>query len=276
MTTENPEALLTQWRAVDPQQMPCGRIKLDAMFQPRNARLTPFRDRGRLEEQGRAHVEDLAGKLEGGSQLEPVLVARIDGKLYLIDGHHRMQAYRRDGRDTIPARIRDSTRQEALIASKAANCDGVKLPMHAEQQREAAWQYLAIVTRQGRRELPEGLSTRSIARLFGTKKDTVWRMQRRLATVDPAGWSAAALDPGTGWPQWIHVKGNAIRDRFADAPEDVREQHRDERRAAMLAKMIDRDGLEPFLRSLRLLADEAVAAEANRLAEAMAGEDGDY
>ena len=273
MTMENPEVLLAHWRGIESQQVPCSRIKLDAMFQPRNVRLVPFRDRSRLEEQGRAHVEDLAGKLEGGSQLEPVLVARIDGRLCLIDGHHRLQAYRRYGRDTIPARIRDSTRQEALVASKAANCDGVKLPMHAEQQREAAWQYLAIVTRQGRRELPEGLSTRCIARMFGTKKDTVWRMQRRLAEVDPAGWSADALDPGTGWPQWRHVKGNAFRDAV---PVELREQVQDERRAATLAKMIDRDGLEPFLRSLRLLGREAVAAEADRLAEAMAGEDDDY
>ena len=109
--------------------------------------------------------------------------------------------------------------------------------------------------------------------MFGTKKDTVWRMQRRLAEVDPAGWSADALDPGTGWPQWRHVKGNAFRDAV---PVELREQVQDERRAATLAKMIDRDGLEAFLRSLRLLGREGVAAEAERLAEPMVSEAGDY
>ena len=153
---EKLDALLAEWRAGEPQQIALGRIKQAEAYQPRNVRLAPFKQRARLESESEAHVADLAAKLGDGRDLDPQLVASIGGTLYLIDGHHRMKAYRRAGRRSVPVRIRDSTEAEALAASKAANCDGVKLPMHAEQLREAAWQYLAMLTQQGRRELPDG------------------------------------------------------------------------------------------------------------------------
>lgn len=276
MELEKLEALLSEWRAIEPQQVAIGRIRLADAYQPRNARLAPFRDRARLESASEQHVTDLVLKLGDGRDLEPLLVARIAGSLYLIDGHHRMKAYRRAGRQSVPARVRDAAEVEALVVSKAVNCDGVKLPMHPEQLREAAWQYLAMLTDRGRRALPEGVSLRSIGRTFGVSKDTTTRMFRKLPAVTPGDYSADACDPGTGWPQWRHVKGNAWRDAAAEVPETIRERHRDERRAAKLAKMIEQDGLDAFLRSLRLLEGEAIATTADRLAEVMTAGDGDY
>ncbi len=275
MGTQKLEALLSEWRALEPQEVALGQLREAEGFQPRNVRLAPFKDRGRLESASEAHIDDLAAKLADGRDLEPLLVARIDGALFLIDGHHRLRAYRRERRRSVPARIRESTQAEALLASKAVNCDGVKLPMHAEQKREAAWQYLAMQTARGRLELPGGDSLRGIARTFGVSKSTLSRMAQRLPSVTLGDYSADACDPGTGWPQWKHVKGNAWRDAAAEVPEDVRERHRDERRAAQLGKIIDRDGLEPFLRSLRLLEVEGIAEAADRLAEAH-GEAADY
>jgi len=276
VATERLESLLAEWRAIEPQQATLGHIEQAEAYQPRNNRLAPYKDRGRLEDASEAHVADLASKLGDGRDLDPLLVARIDGTLYLIDGHHRMKAYRRAGRQSVPVRIRDSTLADALTASKAVNCDGVKLPMHAEQRREAAWQYLAMLTMQGRRDLPEGESQRGIGRTFGVGKDTIGAMLRKLPKVNPGDYSADACDPGTDWPQWRIVKGNAWRDAFADVPEDLRERHKDERRAAKLARLIDSDGLDAFLRSLRLLEVEAVTTAADRLAEAGGSEGDDY
>lgn len=269
------EAMLAEWRALEPQEVSLGRLREAEAYQPRNVRLAPFRDRGRLESASEAHIADLAAKLASGHDLEPLLVARIGGELFLIDGHHRLRAYRREGRRSVPVRIRESTEAEALLASKAVNCDGVKLPMHAEQKREAAWQYLALQTSRGRYRLPDGESLRRIAATFGAGKSTLSRMLQRMPTVALGDYPADACDPGTGWPQWKHVKGNAWRDVAAEVPEDVRERHRDERRAAQLGKIIDRDGMEAFLRSLRLLEAEAITEAADRLAEA-SGEAADY
>lgn len=272
MTMENPKTLLEAWRAIEPQQIRTGRIKTSPDYQPRNERIAPFRDRSRLQEQSRSHIEDLQDKLEGGNEMEPVLVADIDGKLWLIDGHHRLQAYKRTRRETIPARIRQSSPREALIASKAANCDGVKLPMHTEQRREAAWQYMAMVTHQGRFRLPKDMSSRALARIFSTSKDTIQRMRKKLEQVKTEDYSSQACDPGTGWPMWKYVKGNAFRDAFADVPEDIRERHRLERLAVKLAKLIDKEGKDSFLNALKMLEDEAVQEAAERLREALSGE----
>ncbi len=69
---ERLEALLTEWRTIEPQQVALSRIKEAEAYQPRNVRLTPFRDRGRLEEASEAHVADLASKLGDGRDLDVI------------------------------------------------------------------------------------------------------------------------------------------------------------------------------------------------------------
>jgi len=268
MAMETLETLLAEWRSIEPETIKIGSIKLDPVFQPRNLRLVPFKDRGRVESTSKQHTADLAAKLECGGNLDPILVARIDGVLKLIDGHHRLFAYRSAGRTHIPARIRGSTERQAFVVSKAANCDGVKLRMHNEQLKEGAWQYLALKTKRGKRDLPKGVSLRGIGRTFGIGHDTVARMRRWLLKVSPAPFHPDACDPGTGWPQWRHVRGNAIRDRFADVPEEKRIQHRIEKMAIRYGEDIDKYGEEMFISALRLLAREAVDEEIDRLADA--------
>lgn len=281
MLPEKLEELLADWRAIEPQQVALADLRRADKYQPRNVRLAPYRDRARLDSASERHIADLALKLTDGRELEPLLVARIGGSLYLIDGHHRMNAYRSEGRQSVPVRVREATEAEALLVSKVVNCDGVKLPMHPEQHREAAWQYLALLTNRGRSELPAGASLRSIGRAFGVGKDTIGSMLRKLPAVSASDYGPDAVDPGTGWPQWKHCKGNTWRDVFADVPEDVRERHKDERRAAKLAQIIDKDGLDAFLRSMRLLEREAISEResisdaADRLAAAF-GEVADY
>jgi len=267
MAMENLETLLTQWRSIEPQSINIGRIKIDPVYQPRNKVLVPFRERIRFNKTSEQHIADLAIKLQGGD-LEPVLVARIDGKLKLIDGHHRVTAYRNAHRTDIPARIRDSTEMAALMASKSVNCDGVKLRMHNEQRKEGAWQYLALKTGRGKRDFPAGISLRGIARTFAIGHDTVARMRKHLLKVKRADFNREQCDPGTGWPQWRHVRGNAIRDRFADVDVEIREQHRIEKMAARLGKEIDTHGEEAFIAALHLLEREAVDEAIDQLADA--------
>jgi len=173
MAMERLETLLAQWRSTEPETIGIDSIQTDAAYQPRNIILVPFKDRGKEERASEQHTADLAARLECGGNLEPVLVARIDGMLMLIDGHHRLGAYQKAGRTHIPARIRDSTKRQAFVVSKAANCDGVKLRMHNEQRREGAWQYLALKTKRGRQELPKGISLRGIGRTFGVGHNTI-------------------------------------------------------------------------------------------------------
>lgn len=202
----------------------------------------------------------------GDGELEPMLVARVDGALYVVDGHHRMKAHRRAGRRSARVRILDMGAATAVMASKLVNCGGAKLPLHAEQARECAWQALVADTACGTRA--PSMSDRAYARAFGTSRETIGSMRRRLPDVNPADYSADACDPGTDWPRWKHVKGNAIRDRHADVPEHERQRAQDERNAAKLAAMLVRIGAEAFRCAVALLKDEAAADALADLAEA--------
>jgi hypothetical protein len=87
----------------------------------------------------------LALKASHDVQLEPLLVAEIEGRLGVVDGHHRLKAYRRAQRETIPAPVMPMNRQQAVLVSKLLNCADRALEMHPEQRRDVAWQYLVVV-----------------------------------------------------------------------------------------------------------------------------------
>lgn len=272
---ENVGALLAHWQEQQPQQIALGKLKADPAYQPRDPRLAPFKERARLERESEDHIARLATHSAHG-ELEPLLVAQVAQVLYVVDGHHRLKAHKRASRRTAAVRILTVTAEQARMVSKLVNCSGAKLTMHAEQSRECAWQTLAYLTGYGRWGLPDRVSLRDFGDTYGTAHETVRRMLRKLSQVNRDDYTADACDAGTGWPQWKHVKGNAIRGRFADVAEDVRERHRDEKRAAKLAAMIDRDGTEAFLRSLAMLENEAVTAAAEQLTEALADDIADY
>jgi hypothetical protein len=210
--------LLIQLRATPHQFIQPTSIRTTEALQPRDIQLAPFKAHARLESQSSEHVSMLAGLLavNPAFELEPVLIAKVGRQLFLVDGHHRLRAYRTAGRPLLPARIMDMDMTTAAHLSKLVNLDGVKLPMDRAQKLEAAWQHLAYVTHRGKTWLPAGNTCRSMGARFGVSPDTVSRMCKGMKEVRIDDFSPQACDKGTGWPLWKHVKGNAIRDRFGD------------------------------------------------------------
>ncbi len=204
---------LADWRRLPAALVPIAQIECDPGLQPRSMDAVPVKHRHRLDELSTTHVERLRAKLlTTDMEAEAVLIADCQGRLLMVDGHHRLDAYRKAGRGEIPARVRNMDWAHAVMVSKLVNCDHTKLPLHSEQARDAAWQFLAVVTRRGTRGLPRGLSLRTIAAEFGASKSTVARMLERLSTVKPEEYGPEACDPGTEWPRWRYVRGNAWRD----------------------------------------------------------------
>lgn len=214
----NVDAALQRLQAAEVQHLPLATLKTDDTFQPREARMVPFKDQARVERRSEEHIGTMRLTLEAacGIELEPVLVADVDGVLYVVDGHHRLKAYRRAQRETIPARVMCMTRAGAVLVSKLVNCAERALEMHPEQKRDAAWQYMAAVTQRGAIGLPEGESLRFIAGRFGIGKDTAQRMLRKLPEVNPRDWEGDALDSGTGWPRWKSVREWPQREHDAE------------------------------------------------------------
>lgn len=246
---QDPDELLIQWRKKPEQFIPLSSIRLNKALQPRDIRLAPFKDHARLEARSREHVSMLAGILAAYPQaeLEPVLVAMIGKRWVLVDGHHRLKAYRQAGRQLIPVRLVATDLTSAAHVSKLVNLDGVKLPLHKAQCLEAAWQYLARVTEGGSLvsdedvlELPKGTSCRTIGARFGIGKSTVHGMMGQMKTMNREDYGPEACDPGTGWPNWKYVKGNAIRDRFADVDADTRTQRDVMAVAKILGRLVDK------------------------------------
>lgn len=261
---------IKEWRTIDHVLVKPGSIKRSPEFQPRKTELACYRDRSRLEVASNAHIEHLTAQLAADPiELEPVLLARIEGKLWLIDGHHRYLAYRRANRHQIPARIMEADRETAVAVSKLANCDGVKLQMHPDQLKEAAWQFLAYHTQRGKKALPSELSLRAIGRLFGVSSSTMSRMHTHLRTIKPDEFNQAALDPGTDFPLWKYVKGNAIRDRLKDIPEDKLLAQL----ASKISTLIEKHSISSILSAVKLLEEEALIAAIEDLA--VVSNDGD-
>lgn len=247
--------------------VPLAELRTDEALQPREARLVPFRKQRQVETRSEEHTGTMLLALRASAevQLEPLLVAEMDGGLYVVDGHHRLKAYQKAPRETVPARVMPMVRRRAVLVSKLVNCSDRALEMHPEQKRDAAWQYLAAVTRQGAAELPAGESLRTIAGRFGIGKDTAADMLRRLPKVNPKEYPEAAHDPGTGFPRWRYVReaGAGWQDMQTKMTPEQLMQHEAERLAKKIGALIDRAHPEATRRALAMLANEAKLAASN-------------
>jgi len=265
----NYDAALEHFRRNPQQLLPTGDVRLADALQPRVARIVPIRDKGRIEQGREQHIATLRLALEASeqTQLDPVWIADIGHAesvapgLYLVDGHHRLTAYRQAGRDAIPASILPMDWHAAVAVSKLVNCTGRSLALHKEQCRDAAWQYLAILTNRGANELPKGESFRSVAGRFGISKNTVSSMLTYLPRVVPTEFHSLAIDPGTGWPRWRYVREANSPWQTSLPSSDQQQLDRDaERVARNIVKLVDGSSPAVRARALEMLANDEVDA----------------
>jgi uncharacterized ParB-like nuclease family protein len=258
---------LQRLQATEAKYLPLQILKIDDTFQPREARMVPFKDQARVERRSEEHIGTMRLALEAAQsiQLEPILVAEVDGVLFVVDGHHRLNAYKRAKRETIPTRVYPMDRQRAVLVSKLVNCTDRALEMHSEQKLDAAWQYVAAVTRRGTHGLPKGESCKTVAGRFGIGHGSVHRMLRKLSQVNPKDWQGAALDAGTGFPRW-----RKVREAGSDWQQDLSEmdmeqitQHEAEQLAKKIGALMEKATPEAWSRAVEMLGIEAGLEAAN-------------
>lgn len=56
---------------------------------------------------GRERIDSLRGAVREGQAIEPSWLVKQSGRLYAMDGHHRIVAHREEGTETFPARVWD-------------------------------------------------------------------------------------------------------------------------------------------------------------------------
>lgn len=245
------------------RSVPLGDIKTHPGLQPRDTTLLSARDRVRQDDQSELHVRDMAELLKADprAELVPVELADIGGTLYVVDGHHRLKAYRRARRSAAPARVRAMTWHEASHASKLANLSLAKMEMRPAQKRNALWHHLAFLTDFGARSLPEEVALKKTAGHFGVSRNTLRSMIRRLPEVDPKAYPGEQRDAITGWPHWkaVSTEAGAMYQAMQDATRDA---WRARKCAEALIRLRERWGADALLDGAALLLAEAKDPEA--------------
>jgi len=122
------------------------------------------------------HVLTLAEVIEDGiSELEPIVVFQDESDRYiLVDGFHRLSAYRSLDRDVIPCYILKGTLREAILYSCKANAEHLALPRNRADKRKSVETLLLD---------PEWVkwSDREIAEACQVSHPTVAAIRRSLA-----------------------------------------------------------------------------------------------
>lgn len=136
------------------------------------------------------HIKELAGIIKAHGTVEPLLVILVGGVPYLLDGHHRLDAYKRAGKtDAIPVHYFRGTLDEAVLESGAANT-AVKLIMNVKQRGDYAWR-LTLLGTYSKPQIAKssGASTSSVGLMRKAKEAlgstacdyTEWAKARRAA-----------------------------------------------------------------------------------------------
>jgi ParB-like chromosome segregation protein Spo0J len=152
-----------------PECLPATKLKtLPALFQPREG----MSSTGATSED---HVNDLVQQLRNKPVdrrvLDPIIVYGAGSRFYVVDGHHRLAAYRKAGVDgLVPVKFFEGTPEEAVGVAIAENAK-IRLNMTREDKNEAAWR-MVVMDRISAKRLTKdqiaeqsGVSPRSVARM---------------------------------------------------------------------------------------------------------------
>ena len=94
-----------------------------------------------MEEQ---HLQDLRRAIKSQGSLEPLTVKRFGNLVVLIDGHHRLEAYKLEKYENeVPVRFFTGTLDDAILESGRANSQA-KLVMSVQEKQNRAWQLILL------------------------------------------------------------------------------------------------------------------------------------
>jgi len=157
-------------------------------------------DFGETERLSSQQIKELSRQLELGD-LDPITIYPVGDKYYLIDGHHRYEAYRLKGITQIPVKAFKGEPREALLYSIKENSK-TKLSLTQEQRLDLAWRY--VITDD------YSLSAKKIGHLYSVSERIIGMMRRRkkeIAEDFPDNWWEAREDRNVkDKPDWKEKK----------------------------------------------------------------------
>lgn len=91
--------------------------------------------------QSKDHVFDLSKRLEREGSLDPILVLPVGDQAIVIDGHHRLEAYKKAKKSKIKALIFDGEPHTAKLESALEN-HKARLQMSGQEKTQTAWNFV--------------------------------------------------------------------------------------------------------------------------------------
>lgn len=126
-TIDELEELVTPLTNREPRRLSIRKIQtLPDLLQPRDVEVYEH------------HVGDLERQLKAHKDLDPILVLYCGDDSVVVDGHHRLEAYKRQERKSIPVRYYKGTAEEATREAGKRNSKAV-LPMTSKERMNYAW-----------------------------------------------------------------------------------------------------------------------------------------
>lgn len=179
------------------------------------------------------HLSGLLAAVKAKRTLPPLLVYRVGLRTFLLDGHHRLEAYRRVRiADAVPVQFFWGTPAEAVLAARKANSEP-KLPMSVKERHDDAWR-LVKLGRHSKADIHEAanVSVGSVAemrkalRALGAQEVEqcrTWREAREKAR-GKADWTAMGEDERQARldalaEMWTGRLGKAFGTKLSDNPE---------------------------------------------------------
>lgn len=146
-----------------PDALPPGKVEVcPELFQPR----------GGLAEH---HIQALVRALRQVGELDPILVIQLGKKAFVVDGHHRLEAYKAAKKPNIPVQYFGGTVDEAILVG-GANNTRAKLPMNGFERQNYAWKLVV---------LGSAYSKRAIVQASGVSDGQVANMRRVATKLGP-------------------------------------------------------------------------------------------
>jgi len=189
-----------------PDHLPISAIATEtALFQPRG-----------LAEN---HVHDLTRVAKSGRLFDPLVVIQIGGTAYLVDGHHRREAYlNAKVAQPIPVTYFAGSVEEAVLEAGRANSKA-KQPMTNTERQDFAWRLVRLGT-YTRAQVAEaaGVSVRQVATMREVLKQLgqeafeheSWWKARQAAS----GKESPSFDSDAEREEWLEARASDLARRM--------------------------------------------------------------
>lgn len=171
----------------------------------------PMTFQHRIVQLDNAHVEALAGEVRKGEPLDRLTVWEDpEGRLVVVDGHHRIEAYQRaEWNKPIPVTIHVGTEAAAQFLAISDNGKH-RLPMSQDEKSNWAWKMVSEHPELSARDVAKGpVSLRQVKNMRATKK----RLEE-VGKALPETWVGARMLDRNGDCEWTEEERDEARERL--------------------------------------------------------------